>query len=290
MPINTGTLDHLVHLTPPGTVEEASRQFEDRGFKVLPGGTHVGGLTANALVVLADGVYLELISFTYPASHYPIGSPEREQREKHPWAKKEPGWIDFAFLGNGSHTDSVAQTINERGRAEGSGVKYSPEEDGGRVRPDGQALKWLISAPAVAGRGVLPFFCGDVTPRGLRVPSEPPTNTEHPSTASGIAFVRILISSDSFEAIAGQLTSVVGKKPISSSSRDVIWDLDTVNANHLGSYARLILSVPGDEDEIAFIETSEGGTGIYEVGFYVKDGSKSGSETTPFGKISWVSR
>ncbi|PPQ82381.1 hypothetical protein CVT25_008342 [Psilocybe cyanescens] len=285
MTINTSTLDHLVHLTPPGTVEKASKQFEGLGFQVLPGGTHVGGLTANALVVLADGVYLELISFTHPASHYPPGTPERKQRDGHSWSKKSPGWIDFAFLGNGSLTNSISKAINERGRTEGSGALYSSEEEGGRVRPDGQSLKWLISAPQTLTRGTLPFFCGDVTPRGLRVPSEPPSNTEHPSTATGIAFVRILVEQASLEVVSHQLTSVVGKKPISSTAKVVTWELDTVN--HARAHPQLLLGIPSGEDEVAFVENSESGAGIYEVGFRVK-GSKTGSESTPYGKISWV--
>lgn len=119
--------------------------------------------------MFADGVYLELISFTHPASYYPPGSPERAKRDGNPWASRSLGWIDFAFLGNGSRSESIAHVINQRGREEGSGVRYEAEQDGGRTRPDGKILKWLISAPQVEKRGVLPFFCGDVTPRSLRV-------------------------------------------------------------------------------------------------------------------------
>lgn len=119
--------------------------------------------------VLDDGVYLELISFTHPQSHYPPGSPERIERDKNPWAYKPPGWIDFAFLGNGSRTNSVSESINARARAHGDPDLYLPEQDGGRTRPDGKVLKWLISPPPFARRGILPFFCGDVTPRTLRV-------------------------------------------------------------------------------------------------------------------------
>ncbi|EEB95707.1 hypothetical protein MPER_05280, partial [Moniliophthora perniciosa FA553] len=47
---STNILDHIVHLTPPGSVEETARQFRDLGFNVLPGGRHADGLTENALV------------------------------------------------------------------------------------------------------------------------------------------------------------------------------------------------------------------------------------------------
>lgn len=118
--------------------------------------------------VFQDGVYLELISFTHPASHYPPGSPERRERESIPWASKSPGWIDYAFLG--SSTTSISHIINERARQDGSGAEYLPEQKGGRQRPDGNELVWVISAPRSGlVRGVVPFFCGDVTPRKWRV-------------------------------------------------------------------------------------------------------------------------
>ena len=65
---STRTLDHIVHITPPGTFHETAEQFRQLGFKsvcfsltyftlltlptrVIDGGTHAGGLTANSLVV-----------------------------------------------------------------------------------------------------------------------------------------------------------------------------------------------------------------------------------------------
>ncbi|KAF8162765.1 glyoxalase-like domain-containing protein [Crassisporium funariophilum] len=281
---NTRTLDHLVHLTPPGSVETSSKQFRELGFNVLPGGTHAGGLTANALVVLDDGVYLELISFTHPASHYPPGSEERTQRDNHSWAAKLPGWIDYAFLGNGSHQESISAIINQRGRKDDSGVVYGLEQDGGRQRQDGEILKWLISAPEPQQRGILPFFCGDVTSRQLRVPSEPPENTQHPSTARGIAYIRVLSDSASFSRVLKQLNSVIGHEPVSSTQNESSWLLDTVHETK--KKPRLILSTAGNDDETAFLDKSA--QGFYEVGFYVDEGGKSGSQSTPYGRIVWV--
>lgn len=108
-------------------------------------------------------------------SYYPPGTPERLKREAHRWAKAPLGWIDYAFLGNGSLEPGhrISDAINSRASETGSDVVYLPEVGGGRVRPDGEVLKWVISAPKEGGRqgevGALPFFCGDVTPRGLRV-------------------------------------------------------------------------------------------------------------------------
>ena len=118
-----------------------------------------------------------MIHFTHPVSHYPPNSPERNARESHPWSSKQPGWIDFAFLGFGSSNPpedtnvDLADVINSHAEDEGSGVRYEKSVPGGRTRPDGEVLKWKITAPNASrhGRGLLPFFCGDVTERRLRV-------------------------------------------------------------------------------------------------------------------------
>lgn len=282
---STKTLDHIVHLTPPGSVNEVSRQFRDLGFQVLPGGTHAGGLTENALVVLQDGAYLELISFTHPASHYPPGSPERQKRDANPWASKDPGWIDYAFLG--SSGTSISELINARAKKDKSRIRYDPEVDGGRERNDGKVLKWRISAPSQdTGRGVAPFFCGDVTPREWRVPLDLPSNAEHPSGVLGIAYIRILVEDSDLPDIKANMTSVVGRSPVSNTSRRATWVLDTPRTDVAGGKPRLIISVPETADERWTLR--ERGEGIYEVAFLVRSGMKAGQAWTPYGKIIWL--
>ncbi|KAG6902672.1 hypothetical protein C0995_013364 [Termitomyces sp. Mi166 len=281
---STNTLDHIVHLTPPGSVEETSQQFWELGFTVIPGGTHADGLTANALVVLADGVYLELISFTHPVSYYPSGSPGRVARESHRWASKSSGWIDFAFLGNGlqTGTNCISNIINDRGKQEGSNVDYNPEVPGGRKRPDGKVLNWVISSPGSGVRGALPFFCGDVTPREWRVPSDPPPNIEHLSTAKGISHILVLTSPETFPSLTQQLTTVIGTPAISSTSREAIWQLEAVHKKRGGP--KLILRTARTEGETSFVQ--EVGTGIFEVAFSTE--GKEGNTTSPYGRIAWT--
>ncbi|KAF9239153.1 glyoxalase-like domain-containing protein [Melanogaster broomeanus] len=283
---STKTLDHIVHLTPPGTVEEVSQQFRDLGFKVTPGGTHAGGLTANALVILGDGAYLELISFTHPASHYPPGSPDRQKRDANPWAWKEPGWIDYAFLG--SAAASISSIINERAGRDGSGVRYVPEVDGGRVREDGTVLEWVISAPGGDHvRGTVPFFCGDVTPRSWRVPVEPPSNSEHPSGVQGVAYVRLLAEAELLARLSAQLTSVVGEIPQTNTMRtEYIWSLKTPSGASGVQRPLLILSEPRNDEEDAHLAAK--GPGIFEIAFSVGQGGTEKQSMTPYGRIVWL--
>ncbi|TFK16419.1 hypothetical protein FA15DRAFT_676689 [Coprinopsis marcescibilis] len=292
---NTNTVDHIVHLTPPGTVGQVSEDFRKIGFHVLPGGTHSDGLTANALVILADGAYLELISFTHPPEYYKKGTPERTKRDAHRWAQKAPGFIDFAFLGTGTRLPSISETINRRAKEEGSGVSYIPEVDGGRVRPDGAVLEWLISSvQEQESIGILPFFCGDVTTRELRVPINPPSNVEHPSTATGVAHIRVLVSEHSYTTYQRQLTTVIGHQPAQISPRETKWSLDRPIALEGGhSSPQLLLSVPSNREEEQFFESSRGQFhhSVYEIGIFVRNLADSPEEvSTPYGKIRFVER
>ncbi|KAK0210124.1 glyoxalase-like domain-containing protein [Desarmillaria ectypa] len=280
----TRILDHIVHLTPPGTVQQALDSFESLGFKVLEGGTHADGLTSNALVILADGVYLELIAFTHAASWYPPGSDERHRRETHRWATKQLGWIDFAFLGNGSNTTRISDIINARGKIDGSRTVYRSEVEGGRIRPDGVELKWLISSPAE--ESVLPFFCGDLTPRELRVQLQPPSNAVHRYTASGIAHVQVLAEDRLIQHLSQQFTSVIGEQPVLSSSQSFKWSLQTPIMASSKQTCELILRVPDSEEEHTFVGDKE--HGLYEIGFWVKERQQPGSVMTPYGRITWV--
>lgn len=139
--------------------------------RVLPGGQHADKLTSNALVVLIDGIYIEIIAFDHPVSYYTSQS-EKDKRENHWWANKTPGWIDWSNLG----TDvQLGKSINDRAtlsKAEGEEhrVVYQEPKEGGRLVPDGRELKWRVTFPDLKhGRGTLPFFCEDITPRAWRV-------------------------------------------------------------------------------------------------------------------------
>lgn len=57
----SASLDHLIfHVE---DLESAQTQWREYGLTVIEGGTHADGASANALIVLADGVYIELFAF-----------------------------------------------------------------------------------------------------------------------------------------------------------------------------------------------------------------------------------
>jgi len=213
--------------------------------------------------VIRDGLYLELIAFLHPIEHYPEGSEDRSRRESNPWASKLPGWIDYAFLGT---SPTISKIINSRAQEEGSSVKYLAEVPGGRETPTGRVLKWLITGPDptsnvedTAKNGSLPFFCGDITPREWRVPTE---HVEHPNGVTAVAHIIVLIPAKALEEFTRQLTSVIGFTPKVGPHDTRTWPLSTTTGAHS---PHLILRTPQDTEEKRYV--MERGGSIYKVAF-----------------------
>jgi catechol 2,3-dioxygenase-like lactoylglutathione lyase family enzyme len=141
-------LDHVVIAV--GDLEQAIADYRALGFTVVPGGRHPGRTSHNALVVFEDGAYIELIAWTAP------NDAERWNVEHR---KHGDGFMDFALIPE----DVPRATADAKSR----GLPLNGPIDGGRVRPDGVELKWQTARQVTFD---LPFLCGDVTPRSLRVP------------------------------------------------------------------------------------------------------------------------
>jgi hypothetical protein len=162
-------IDHIVILV--NDLAATVADYTALGFTVTPGGEHTGGATHNALVVFADDTYLELIAFKRPA-------PE------HHWYRYSEfgeGLIDFALLPTAIEADLAA--ARERGLA------IEGPFPGGRLRPDGQQVAWQTGRAQTPD---LPFLCGDVTPRVLRVP-EGAART-HANGVTGIVGLTVVVA------------------------------------------------------------------------------------------------
>ncbi|CAE6495729.1 unnamed protein product [Rhizoctonia solani] len=258
----TNILDHIVHLSPAGKLPDAVTHWERLGFKytifsVTPGGTHAGGLTSNALVALADGVYIELIAFEQP----PTEPPASDDR----WAKKSPGWIDWALLGLDDYIDVI---ITERDRWVKSGVKYQKGKEGGRKRAsDGKELKWRTTAPKENhGQDTAPFFCQDLTPRDLRVPAA--GLDTHTNTALGIAHIHLKVPQAQLDKVRAQISVVL----YAQSNESDEWELAVPHGQH------------SPAPRLKVIGSADATPGIVEVGFYVKKDWR-GDATDGFGKV-----
>lgn len=137
--------------------------------------------------------------------------------------------------------------------------------------------------------GYVPYsilICGCLRSGSFKVPLDPPSNAEHPSGVLGVAHVRILVEDNNLSDMKANITSVVGKSPVSNTSRRATWVLDTPRTDVAGGKPRLIISVPETTDERWTLK--ERGEGIYEVAFLVSSGMKAGQAWTPYGKIVWL--
>jgi len=176
-------IDHIVILVEE--LDAAIADYTALGFKVAPGGTHADGATHNALVVFADDSYLELIAF------------RREAPEHHWWrhVAAGEGLIDFALLPSAIAEDVAA--------AQSRGLEIHGPHPGGRLRPDGVRVAWQTARPAAPG---MPFLCGDVTPRELRVPQG--ELRAHANGVAGIAGVTVAV--EDLSATAARYQALLG--------------------------------------------------------------------------------
>lgn len=188
-------LDHIVIAVTD--LETAIADYRALGFQVVPGGQHPGRTSHNALVVFQDGAYLEIISWRAPAPQ------ERWYRTLQDHGE---GLVDFALL-----PQDTVQALNAA-RARGLDTLTGPL-DGGRQRPDGAQLRWQTARHATPD---LPFLCGDITPRALRVP-EGDVRT-HPNGATGVA--RITIAVHDLPTTLGRYRALLGAPAQPSTTTD----------------------------------------------------------------------
>jgi catechol 2,3-dioxygenase-like lactoylglutathione lyase family enzyme len=164
------SIDHIVILV--NDLEQAIADYTALGFTVVRGGEHPGRATHNALVAFVDGAYLELIAFQRPAE---------EQRWWQLGQRGGEGLVDYALLPS-STADVVAA-------ARSRGLELEGPTDGGRLRPDGERLRWQTARAATSD---LPFLCGDLTPRSLRVPEG--EACQHANGVLGVAGLTIAVA------------------------------------------------------------------------------------------------
>ncbi|KAL2815645.1 hypothetical protein BDW59DRAFT_153765 [Aspergillus cavernicola] len=183
-------------------------------FTVIEGGVHTGGLSRNKLIVFSDGTYLELYNW--------ITKPDD-------WRNRLPG--DFALTGLEPISAEASQQriVNALASSPGDGgigITYSPPSEGGRKNPEGVDVRWKIVKPGYTeadstpadefyprGRTDAPFFCHDLTPRNRRVTFDLPSVTRHPSGATGIDCIEILVPKGEFGSYTDIYRSIVGTPP-----------------------------------------------------------------------------
>ncbi|MEZ5766030.1 MAG: VOC family protein [Xanthobacteraceae bacterium] len=140
-------------------------------------------------MIFADGSYFELIAYRRPRRMCAGGKSCRARG----------GFVDFALLPEDVDGDLAA--------ARARGLALNGPFAGGRLRQDGARLDWKIVRPATSD---LPFWCGDVTPRELRVPTG--EMRAHANGVTGIASVTVAVRDAA--ASAGRYAALVGSEKV----------------------------------------------------------------------------
>lgn len=155
-------IDHIVIAGPD--LDKLTATFKSLGFNAVGGGKHPIG-SYNNLIGLADGAYIELLSFYADSpNHY---------------------WWDAVHRRGGGLVDFCMQTDDIRGDYaifQAQGVAMSPLVGLSRVRVDGYQLAWLNNEIYGEYQGLIPFVIEDETPRQERVPKE----NQHANQVTGI--------------------------------------------------------------------------------------------------------
>jgi catechol 2,3-dioxygenase-like lactoylglutathione lyase family enzyme len=181
-------LDHIVISVQD--LDRAIASYRAAGFTTLFGGKHADGLTHNALVLFADGSYLELLALVNPSGGVPLFKdlvlPHGE------------GYSGYAL--------TCADLRSEAERMRGAGIEVGEIRQGGRMRADGVPLRWQM---ARLDDRMSPFIIQDETDRLLRVPAQGDW-IRHANGATGIADVCILATD--LEAEARRYAALTGSK------------------------------------------------------------------------------
>jgi hypothetical protein len=230
-------LDHLILFVPadPTTKLPKVPSFFSDNFTLTPGGFHADGVTSNVLILLADGCYIELISFINPTL-----------APAHWWGPDATfvGWKDWCL------TNSLTPAENH----EAAKNSHAESIKGGRKRADGVEVAWAVTFPkgekgGQGIRGKVPFFCHDITPRNVRVPLDE-AKTTHPCGALGVRQITIIVrdramleeTRKAYEAIVGR-----AEKATDDEISFILGRVQEVGACEGG--AEIVLRLPQKEEE-----------------------------------------
>ena len=170
-------LDHVLYAA--RDLDAAADRFLDaHGLASVAGGAHAGWGTANRVVPLRDGTYVELIAVVDRA----VASRTRLGRAIGDAVQAGDAW--FALCLSDDELDRTAARLR------------LDVTEGSRRRPDGHVISWRSAGIEEPRRTAdLPFFIAWNPPADAH-PST--TSVSHPSGAHGIALVEISGDPDAF--------------------------------------------------------------------------------------------
>ncbi|QIW95455.1 hypothetical protein AMS68_000973 [Peltaster fructicola] len=190
--MTTAAIDHIIVLLPYKDIVTPPTWLTDH-FIISAGGRHADGLTENKLIIFEDGTYIELIAFI---------DDDTSRRRGH-WWDKEYSIVDYALTDAGRFDSSTRDRLEQAV----PGLTYAEPQVGSRTRPDGVHVEWEVTFPRGLDRGIIPFWCHDITPRERRVPR---SEQAHPSGALGVSAVTIKTPAEQARGVDKALAAIIG--------------------------------------------------------------------------------
>jgi hypothetical protein len=175
--VTTFAFDHAIIAV--SDLDAAAADFRALGFSVFYGGRHADGKTHNALIVFADGGYLELLAPVNTNFMSIIDTVDLSSFLD--FVARGDGWAGYALRVD--DIQAAALGMIERD------LPVSEPVPNGRLRPDGTRILWRTVS---IDNSRTPFFITDDTPRALRVPDDPDKIT-HANGATGVAALIIAV-------------------------------------------------------------------------------------------------
>lgn len=137
---------------------------------------------------------------------------------------------------------------------------HQPPIHGGRKRADGVDVKWAVTFPkgengGQESRGRLPFFCHDVTERGVRVPLNE-EKTKHACGALGVRSLEVVVpdgegmvaTREGFAALLGEpVKEDVGHAEFGTER---VVRVEELGGKHEGARVYLRLPEEGEKEKV----------------------------------------
>ena len=261
-------VDHIIFAV--ADRETAGQDFGTLGFKSIIGGTHSDGHTHNKLIVLADGVYLELCAPTDKAYLN-----EKHADDGRNWLyvfNAGEGYAGYALLSD--DVDLVEDRLRKRG------YPINDKKGSGRTLPDGRELKG--KGMTILGKRY-PAVVEDITPRVWRAPSEN-GETNHPNGVTGVVSVIALVRD--LEEGARRYEDILGVAPETGSFVE-----GAKTADFPIDGARITIAAPADNHSAVYQEVSRRGEVPYLIRLKTTQKSRVGLldlNTTHHARIELV--
>ncbi len=199
-------------------LENACKDFEEAGFRVIAGGTHGGGLSKNALIYFKDDSFIELFSLT---NSWKVGVIKLLKNLKflkqYQYSKKwglayrfysraielKPGIIDICFLSDNYNDDHQ--------RIDGEGIFVTRTLKARRKKPRTGIVKWEMAAPFI---NELPFIRSAYRPP-LELNTE---DTDHSNSITGINKITVVVLD--YKDMTTKYEIFLGQKPTSKDDKN----------------------------------------------------------------------